>query len=186
MSDQYGYNNKMAEENQRRAKEMWNYTNFENQKQHLLDAGLSPALLYGGAGGGGTSTSGGQGQGVGLGSETGVGFGIQEKALGLQLASTASQIALNQSQANKNNAEAEKISGADTALSEAEAKYKNRITELQDEMEKNIKAGTLESGARFHMIQSKERQVWAETRKALVDADVSEQTKGELVKSALS
>ena len=35
--------------------------------------------------------------------ETGVGYGIQEKALGLQLASTASQIALNESQANKNN-----------------------------------------------------------------------------------
>lgn len=184
MQDQYGYNNKMAEENQRRAKEMWNYTNFENQKQHLLDAGLSPALLYGGAGGGGASTSGGQGQGIGLGSETGVGFGIQEKAIGLQLASTASQIALNQSQANKNNAEAEKISGVDTALSEAEAKYKNRITELQDELEKNLKAGTLESGARFHMIQSKERQVWAETRKALVDADVAEQSKDELVRSA--
>ena len=94
MQDQYSYNNKTAEENQRRAKEMWNYTNFENQKKHLLDAGLSPGLFYGGGGAGGASTSGGQGQGIGLGTETGVGYGIQEKALGLQLASTASQIAL--------------------------------------------------------------------------------------------
>lgn len=184
MRDQYNYNNKMADENQQRAKEMWNYTNFENQKQHLLDAGLSPALLYGGAGGGGATTAGSQGEGVDLGHETGVGFGIQEKALGLQLASTASQIALNESQAKKNNAEADKISGVDTKLSEAEAKYKNRITELQDEMEKNLKAGTLESGARFHMIQSKERMVWAETRKALVDADVAEESKEELIRSA--
>lgn len=184
MKDQYNYNNKMAEENERRAREMWNYTNFENQKQHLLDAGLSPGLFYGGAGGGGATVSGSQGEGVGLGHETGVGYGIQEKALGLQLASTASQIALNESQAKKNNAEADKIAGADTALSEAEAKYKNRITELQDEMEKNLKAGTLESGARFHMIQSKERQVWAETRKALVDAEVAEESKEELIRSA--
>ena len=66
---------------------MWNYTNFENQKQHLLNANLSPGLFYGGGGAGGASTSGGQGQGVGLGTETGVGYGIQEKALGLQLAS---------------------------------------------------------------------------------------------------
>ena len=77
MQDQYGYNNKMAEENQRRAKEMWNYTNFENQKQHLLNANLSPGLFYGGGGAGGASTSGGQGQGIGLGSETGVGYGLK-------------------------------------------------------------------------------------------------------------
>lgn len=184
MKDQYNYNNKMANENERRAREMWNYTNFENQKQHLINANLSPALFYGGAGGGGATVSGSQGEGVGLGHETGVGFGIQEKALGLQLANTASQIALNESQAKKNNAEANKIAGVDTVLSEAEAKYKNRITELQDEMEKNLKASTLESGARFHMIQSKERQVWAETRRALVDADVAEQTKDELIRSA--
>ena len=34
------------------------------------------------------------------------------------------------------------------------------------------------------MIQSKERQVWAETRKAVADADVSERTKDEMIKSA--
>ena len=34
------------------------------------------------------------------------------------------------------------------------------------------------------MIQSKERQVWAETRKAVVDADVAKESKGELVRSA--
>ena len=31
---------------------MWNYTNFENQKQHLLNANLSPGLFYGGRFGG--------------------------------------------------------------------------------------------------------------------------------------
>ena len=103
MDKQYELSNKMAEQNQQRAKYMWDYTNFENQKQHLLNANLSPGLFYGGTGAGG-QTNGGQGSGVGLGSETGVGFGIQEKALGLQLAGMASQIALNQSQANKNNA----------------------------------------------------------------------------------
>ena len=161
---------------------MWQDTNYSAQIEQMKKAGVNPALLYGQSGG--STTSGGQGNGVGLGTETGVGYGIQEKTLGLQLANTASQIALNQSQANKNDAEAKKISGADTALSEAEAKYKNRITELQDEMEKNLKAGTLESGARFHMIQSKERQVWAETRKAVVDADVAEKSKDELIRSA--
>ena len=76
MDKQYELNNKMAKENQQRNKNMWDYTNFENQKQHLLNANLSPGLFYGGTGAGG-QTTGGQGSGVGLGSETGVGFGIQ-------------------------------------------------------------------------------------------------------------
>ena len=79
MDKQYALNDKMAEANQQRAKYMWDYTNFENQKQHLLNANLSPGLFYGGSGTGGSTTSGGQGNGVGLGTETGVGYGIQEK-----------------------------------------------------------------------------------------------------------
>ena len=56
MDKQYELNNKMAEQNQQRAKYMWDYTNFENQKQHLLNANLSPGLFYGGAGAGGQTT----------------------------------------------------------------------------------------------------------------------------------
>ena len=59
-------------------------------------------------------------RGVQKNNKLGVGYGIQEKALGLQLASTASQIALNESQDNKNNAEDEKIAGADTKVAEKE------------------------------------------------------------------
>ena len=29
------------------SKEMWDYTNYENQVKHLKEAGLKPALLYG-------------------------------------------------------------------------------------------------------------------------------------------
>ena len=32
MNKQYELNNKMAKENQQRNKDMWDYTNFENQK----------------------------------------------------------------------------------------------------------------------------------------------------------
>ena len=35
-------------------KEMWDYTNYENQVKHLKEAGLNPALLYGQGGGGGS------------------------------------------------------------------------------------------------------------------------------------
>lgn len=170
MDKQYALNDKMAEANQQRAKYMWDYTNFENQKQHLLNAGLSPALLYGGAGGGGASTNGGQGQGVGLGSETGVGFGIQEKALGLQLASIASQIALNQSQANKNNAEANKIKGADTKLTESQTRLNNAMEKLTN-MKENTEA------ANYNLALQEQSKVFEEARAMGLQNDITEATK---------
>ena len=44
---------------------MWDYTNFENQRAHLENAGLSVGLMYGNGGAGGASTAGGQGSGPG-------------------------------------------------------------------------------------------------------------------------
>ena len=49
---------KIAKNNQKRNKDLWDYTNYENQKQHIKNAGLNPALMYGMGGGGGVSASG--------------------------------------------------------------------------------------------------------------------------------
>lgn len=51
-------NRELAQFNQGLAKEMWEYTNYENQIKHMKAAGLNPALLYGKGGGGGASASG--------------------------------------------------------------------------------------------------------------------------------
>ena len=64
MGLQNQYNTEMAEGNQKRAMEMWDYTNYENQVKHMKNAGLSVGLMYGNGGGMGASTSGGQGSGV--------------------------------------------------------------------------------------------------------------------------
>jgi hypothetical protein len=170
MDKQYALNDKMAEANQQRAKYMWDYTNFENQKQHLLNANLSPGLFYGGSGAGGSTTSGGQGSGVGLGMETGVGYGIQEKALGLQLASMASQVALNQSQANKNNAEANKIKGADTKLTESETRLNNAMEKLTN-MKENTEA------ANYNLALQEQSKVFEEARAMGLQNDITEATK---------
>ena len=148
---------------------MWDYTNFENQKQHLINANLSPGLFYGGAGAGG-QTTGGQGSGVGLGSETGVGFGIQEKALGLQLAGMASQVALNQSQANKNNAEANKIKGADTKLAESQTSLNNAMEKLTN-MKENTEA------ANYNLALQEQSKVFEEARAMANQNDIVEATK---------
>lgn len=129
---QYKYNNQMADANQQRAKDMWDYTNLENQVQHAKNAGLSVGLLYGQGGAQGASTSGGSGSGVNGGTNA-VATGLQAKAMGLQLAQLASQVALNQSQAEKNKAEAEKTRSVDTE--QVKANIESLIAETQNKQE---------------------------------------------------
>ena len=113
MQKQYEYNEKTAENNQERNKEMWDYTNYENQVKHAQNAGLSIGLLYGQGGG---TVSGAQGQGTSQPTDRSIEMKLKGQEMGLQLANLASQIKLNESQANKNNAEANKTAGVDTEL----------------------------------------------------------------------
>lgn len=119
MDIQNRYNEQMAKNNQQRNKDLWDYTNYENQKQHIKNAGLNPALIYGMGGGGGVSANGAQGQGVTQPTDRSVEMGLKQQGLGLQLASIASQVDLNKSQAEKNKAEADKIAGVDTDAQKA-------------------------------------------------------------------
>lgn len=119
MDIQNRYNEQMAKNNQQRNKDLWDYTNYENQKQHIKNAGLNPALMYGMGGGGGVSASGAQGQGVTQPTDRSVEMGLKQQGLGLQLASIASQVDLNKSQAEKNKVEADKIAGVDTDVQKA-------------------------------------------------------------------
>lgn len=119
MDIQNRYNEQMAKNNQQRNKDLWDYTNYENQKQHIKNAGLNPALMYGMGGGGGVSANGAQGQGVTQPTDRSVEMGLKQQGLGLQLASIASQVDLNKSQAEKNKVEADKIAGVDTDMQKA-------------------------------------------------------------------
>lgn len=119
MDIQNRYNEQMAKNNQQRNKDLWDYTNYENQKQHIKNAGLNPALMYGMGGGGGVSANGAQGQGITQPTDRSVEMGLKQQELGLQLASIASQVDLNKSQAEKNKVEADKIAGVDTDMQKA-------------------------------------------------------------------
>lgn len=134
MGLQYQYNNQMAEANQQRNKDLWDYTNFEAQRKHLEQAGLSVGLMYGNGGAMQASTSGGQGSGVqkpGNPTET----AIQSKALGIQMQQMQSQTALNAASAAKQIAEAEKIKGVDTDA--VKASIDNVIAQTNNEEAKN-------------------------------------------------
>ena len=71
MQKQYEYNEKTAENNQERNKEMWDYTNYENQVKHAQNAGLSVGLLYGQGGGQGMSATGAQAEDIVTGKQIG-------------------------------------------------------------------------------------------------------------------
>lgn len=101
------------------ARDLWNYTNYENTMRHIKGAGLSPGLVYGQSGAGGSTSGAGQANGVGQPNKTGTEVGLQAEGMALQLANVISQTRLNESQADKNEAEANKIKGVDTEAQQA-------------------------------------------------------------------
>ena len=66
MGIQHGYNIESQKLGQQNNKDLWDYTNYENQRAHLENAGLNAALSYGQSGGGGMSAGGAQGQPAGI------------------------------------------------------------------------------------------------------------------------
>lgn len=107
MALQNQYNQQAAERGQQYAKEYWDYTNAENQKQHLINAGLNPALMYGQSGAGGMGASGGSRQeGVDQAQGNPVGMALQIQQMEQQRRLQDAQITATYAQANKDNAAA--------------------------------------------------------------------------------
>lgn len=115
MALQNQYQQQAAQQSQQYAKEYWDYTNAENQAQHLKNAGLNIGLMYGQSGAGGMGASGGarqespeQPQG------NPIGMALQTQQIEQQRRMTDAQIKLTEAQAKKAEEEAQKIKGVDT------------------------------------------------------------------------
>lgn len=107
MALQNEYNQQAAKQGQQYAKEYWDYTNAENQKQHLINAGLNPALMYGQSGAGGMGATGGSRQeGVDQAQGNPIGMALQIQQMEQQKKLQDAQIAATYAQANKDNAAA--------------------------------------------------------------------------------
>lgn len=126
MALQNQYQQQAAEKSQQYAKDYWDYTNVENQINHLKNAGLNIGLMYGQSGAGGMGASGGahqtspeQPQG------NPVGMALQVQQLEQQRRMNDAQIALAEAQANKANEEARKIGGVD--IQESLARIENLL-----------------------------------------------------------
>ena len=112
-------------------KDMWDYTNYENQVAHLEAAGLNPALLYGQGGGGGATAAGGNAiagsgnsaGGANTGSPQAIKSQIIEGAgMGIQLGLMNAQKRNLEADAAKKEADAAKTAGVDTELAKTAAK----------------------------------------------------------------
>ena len=136
MALQNKYQQQAAAQSQQYAKDYWDYTNAENQVNHLKNAGLNIGLMYGQNGAGGMGASGGarqespdQAQG------NPIGMALQVQQIEQQRRMNDAQIALAEAQAEKAGAEAKKISGVDTQQTLQE------IRESISRMELNLKEG---------------------------------------------
>jgi hypothetical protein len=172
MDKQFEQNKEAAAINQGYAKEMWDYTSFENQRKHMEAANLNPALMYGmgGAAGGSASGSGTVGGGGSLPGTNPVSAGAQAGGMSIQGAMMFSEIAKNFAQASKDEAEAEKKKGVDTEEAKARINLINKQSEVQDEV-KQLTA------ANYFKVLKEQEEIWQRARLLSTQADIAEKTK---------
>lgn len=136
MALQNQYQQQAAAQSQQYAKDYWDYTNAENQVNHLKNAGLNIGLMYGQSGAGGMGASGGARQeGPEQAQGNPIGMALQVQQIEQQRRMNDAQIALAEAQANKADAEANKISGVDTQ------EALKRIEEAGSRIELNLREG---------------------------------------------
>lgn len=138
MALQNQYQQQAAAQSQQYAKDYWDYTNAENQKQHLKNAGLNIGLMYGQSGAGGMGASGGAHQSAPDQPQGNpIAMALQTQQIEQQRRMNDAQIALAEAQAEKAREEAKKIGGVD--IQEGLA----RIESLLAQAEKDRKQGNV-------------------------------------------
>ena len=138
-------------------KNLWDYTNYENQVKHMKNAGLNVGLMSGGGGqGGSTNASSGNVQ------NTGGGGGIDGMALMLQAQLNKAQIENINADTKKKEVEANKLAGVDTEVGRAQIanllqgvenqKAQEVLTQVQTRIgnaEANIKEMSIDNSVRY-------------------------------------
>lgn len=172
MELQNQWNKEAAEKSQEYAKEMFDYTGYENQVKQMKAAGLNPALLNGGSG------SAGQAHGATVSPATAM------QPMGLQVALQAQQVA---AQTELTNAQAEKIRsettaqkienlvgvGIDLAKKVAEVRKNKKDTEEVEQKIENLKKTAEATEESIKLIQANVANKEVQTRIAQFQDDLN-------------
>ena len=172
MELQNQWNKEAAATSQEYAKEMFDYTGYENQVKQMKAAGLNPALLNGGAG------SAGQAHGATVSPATAM------QPMGLQVALQAQQVA---AQTELTNAQAEKIRsettaqkienlvgiGVDLAKKVAEVRKSKKDTEEVEQKIENLKKTAEATEESIKLIQANVANKEVQTRIAQFQDDLN-------------
>ena len=172
MELQNQWNKEAAEKSQEYAKEMFDYTGYENQVKQMKAAGLNPALLNGGSG------SAGQAHGATVSPATAM------QPMGLQVALQAQQVAaeteLTNAQAEKIRSEttAQKIEnlvgvGIDLAKKVAEVRKNKKDTEEVEQKIENLEKTAKATEESIKLIQANVANKNVQTRIAQFQDDIN-------------
>ena len=176
MERQNEWNKEAAAKSQEYAKEMFDYTGYENQVKQMKAAGLNPALLNGGSG------SAGQAHGATVEPATAM------QPMGLQVALQAQQIA---AQTALTNAQAEKIRsetteqkvenivgiGVDLAKKVAEVRKSKKDTEEVEQKIENLKKTAEATEESIKLIKANVDNKEVQTRIAQFQDDINKAIK---------
>ena len=172
MEQQNEWNKEAAAQSQEYAKEMFDYTGYENQVKQMKAAGLNPALLNGGSG------SAGQAHGATVSPATAMQpMGLQ---VALQAQQAAAQTALTNAQAEKIRSEttAQKIEnlvgiGIDLAKKVAEVRKSKKDTEEVEQKIENLKKTAEATEESIKLIQANVANKEVQTRIAQFQDDMN-------------
>lgn len=172
MQQQNQWNKEAAAQSQEYAKEMFDYTGYENQVKQMKAAGLNPALLNGGSG------SPGQAHGATVNPATAMQpMGLQ---VALQAQQTAAQTALINAQAEKTRSEttAQKIEnlvgiGIDLAKKVAEVRKNKKDTEEVEQKIENLKKTAAATEESIKLIKANIENKEVQTRIAQFQDDMN-------------
>lgn len=176
MGIQYQYGQAAADAAQRRNLEMWNSTNYEQQRAHMENADLSAALMYGGSGAGSTSTAGGQATQPSGPTSNPVAMALQYQQIEQQNAAIKSQTMLNQAEATKALAEAKKTGGVDTKKTEYEIKWQEIENRIQRSREQIAESNITEAKANA-------KKAMEEFKQAMLNTDYLDKTQQERIQT---
>ena len=172
MEQQNQWNKEAAAKSQEYAKEMFDYTGYENQVKQMKAAGLNPALLNGGSG------SAGQAHGATVNPATAMQpMGLQ---VALQAQQTAAQTALINAQAEKTRSEttAQKVEnlvgiGIDLAKKVAEVRKNKKDTEEVEQKIENLKKTAEATEESIKLIKANVENKEVQTRIAQFQDDMN-------------